>query len=249
MMNVKTREIRMFLLTLVTMVFLALPAMAAQETYVIKEGAIFRVKADGEAIELEEELGYCSTDNAMYSWLLVDPELSESMKGSESGIYFFNELDESLGFLPFEGAAYCNVSLSPGADMITINFGTDVSQELLLYTMDGFEKKMTFQAVGDLSWLDPCRFVFTMDDAKKGSRGDALDQQKGWLSVMMYDAAMEELFAISEATETEDYLLIGVNPEGEEVEVLKRWVKDVKDWGNDEKIKDATMSVPIPAAG
>ncbi len=249
-MNINERDIRVFLLASIMSVLLALPALAAQESYVLKEGSAFRVNADGKEIKLEEDQpAYWSTDSGMYSWIIVDPELSDAMKGSKSGIYFFNELEEPLGFLPFEGAAYCNVSLSPDGEMITISFGTDVSQELILYTMDGFEKKKSFQIIGETCWLDPYRLVFTMDDAAKGPRGDAMDQQEGWLSVMMYDVAMEELFSVMDATETEDYMLVGVNFEGEVIEVLKRSVKEAVDWKDEQKIEDVTISVPIPAAG
>lgn len=249
-MNTNRGDIRVFLLASIMSVLLALPALAAQESYVLKEGSAFRVNADGKEIKLEEDQpGYWSTDSGMYSWIIVDPELSDAMKGSKSGIYFFNETEEPLGFLPFEGAAYCSVSLSPDGEMITISFGTDASQELILFTMDGFEKKKSFQIIGEICWLDPYRFVFTMDDADKGSRGEAMDQQEGWLSVMMYDAAMEELFNIVDATETEDYMLVGVNFEGEEIEVLKRSVKEANDWKDGQKIEDTTISIPIPAAG
>ncbi|EFC91380.1 hypothetical protein Dpep_1354 [Dethiosulfovibrio peptidovorans DSM 11002] len=249
-MNANRRYLCVFLLASIMFVLLAFPALAAQESYVLKEGCAFRVKADGKEIKLEEDQpAYWSTDSGMYSWIIVDPELSDAMKGSKSGIYFFNELEEPLGFLPFEGAAYCNVSLSPDGEMITISFGTGVSQELILYSMDGFEKKKSFQIIGETCWLDPYRLVFTMDEAGKGARGNAMDQQEGWLSVMMYDAAMEELFSIVDATETEDYMLVGVNFEGEEIEVLKRSVKEANDWKDEQNIEDSTISIPIPAAG
>ena len=249
-MNANRRYLRVFLSTSIMLVLLSLPSLAAQESYVLKEGAAFRVNADGKEIELEEDQPeYCLTDSGMYSWIIVDPELSDVMKGSKSGIYFFNEFEEPLGFLPFEGAAYCNVSLSPDGEIIAIIFGTSVSHDLILYTMDGLKKKKSFLVIGDICWLDPYRFVFTLDDVGKGARGDAMDQQEGWLSVMMYDAMMEELFSVMDATKTEDYMLVGVNFEREQIEVLRRSVKEVNDWGDEHMIEDATLSVPIPAAG
>ena len=64
-----------------------------------------------------------------------------------------------------------------------------------------------FTALGPCAWLDPHRFVFTRDETGKGSRGKAVEQQEGWLSVALYDSALKELTVLREATETQDYII------------------------------------------
>ncbi len=228
----------------------AWPALAGRESYALKDGKVYQVDADGKRKLLEDaEPGQYGTDKGVYSWILVDPELSDAMKGSKSGIYFFDESEKPQGFLPFDGAAYCSVTFSPDAEKIVINFGTDSSQEIMLYTFKGFEKEGAFRAVGSVTWLDPVRFVFTRDDASKGSRAKTLDQQEGWLSVMIYDTAIKELISVMEATETKDYMLTAVDEEESKLKILERSVKDKKDWGDGNKIQDTEISAPIPAAG
>lgn len=225
-------------------------ALAGQETYILEDGMAYRVDADGNKTLLEEELpGQHATEKGIYSWILVDPELSDAMKGSKSGFYFFDEFETPLGFLPFEGAAYCDISFSPDGERFIVNFGTDVSQEIILYTFEALEKKASFKAIGPGVWIDFARIALTLDDAEKGKRGKALDQQEGWLSVALYDSLMEELFPVAEATETVDYMLIGINFESETLEILERSVEDVQDWNEEEKIQDTEISVPFPAAG
>ncbi|MBL3592324.1 MAG: hypothetical protein JMJ93_02300 [Synergistaceae bacterium] len=246
-MSIKRGLIGLFL-CLLALTLWGAPLFAVQE-YVLEKGQVYRVGPGGEKILLEdEEPGLSATNRGIYSWVLVDPELSEAMKGSTSGIYFFDEKEYPLGFLPFEGAAYCDVAFSPDGEMIAVNFGTDMTQDILLYQFDGFEKKATFRGLGSAAWIDAFRFVFTRDDASKGPRSDGLGQE-GWISVVIYDAAMGEEIVIKEATETEDYLLCGVNVDEETLEILGRSVKTEEDWKDEEKIEDVEIVVPIPAAG
>lgn len=246
---VKTRKI-LFGLLLCALMFSAGGAFAAEESYILKEGRVYRVDAGKETLLEDEEPGRSATDKGLYSWILVGPELREDMKDSKSGIYFFLGEDEKpVGFLPFEGAGFCNLEFSPDGEKFLVSRGTDVVQKLFLYVFDGFVKKASFLALGPCTWVDPHRFVFTRDDASKGARGKAVEQQEGWLSVALYDSAMEELFVLSEATETQDYMLIGVNHEEGVLEVLERSVKKAKDWDDEKKVEDKEMTVPIPAAG
>ncbi len=230
--------------------FIPSAVLAGQETYILDHDMVYRVDADGNRALLEEEQpGQYATEKGLYSWILVDPELSDAMEGSESGIYFFDESETSLGFLPFQGAAYCAIAFSPDGERFLVSFGTDVSQEIILYNLEGFEKKISFNGSGFAEWIDFARFAFTLDDATKGPRSKALDQQKGWLSVAVYDSLMEELFSVMEATETQDYMLIGANTESDMLEILERSVENARNWNEEEKIQEREISVPIPAAG
>ncbi len=225
-------------------------AFADQEAYVLEDEKIYRVYADGNRELLEEEFpGQCGTEQGLFFWVVVDPELSEAMEGSERGIYFFDEQENPRGFLPFEGASYCGVLFSPDGERFLLSCGTSVSQEISLYTFEDLQKKNSFQAVGFVEWIDFARFAFTQDDVAKGRRGDALDQQEGWLSVMVYDCFMEELFLVQEATETQDYMLIGIDVEQDALHILERSVENVEGWNDENAIEDRELSVPIPAAG
>jgi len=225
-------------------------AFADQETYVLEDEKIYRVYADGNRELLEEEFpGQCGTEQGLFFWVVVDPELSEAMEGSERGIYFFDEQENPRGFLPFEGASYCSVLFSPDGERFLLSCGTSVSQEISLYTFEDLQKKNSFQAVGFVEWIDFARFVFSLDDIAKGRRGDAMDQQEGWLSVVVYDTLMEELFPVAEATETKDYMYITMDVEEDEILILERSVERVEDWDDENAIEDREFSVPIPAAG
>ena len=225
-------------------------AFADEERYFLRDQRNYRVHPDETEDFLEEETPeFWATEKGIYSWIVVDPEFSDAMQGSESGIYFFDEQENPRGFLPLEGAAYCSVIFSPDGERFILSCGTDVSQDFLLYTLENLEQKSSFRGLASPVWVDFARFAFTQDDAAKGSRGKALDQQEGWLSVVFYDVLMEELLPLAEATETQDYMLIGVETEDETLRILERFVDDPENWDHEECIQDREMTVPIPAAG
>ena len=231
-------------------VFLASGAFAAEESYILKGGKVYRVEAGKETLLEDEEPGRTNTDKGLYSWIWVDPALSEKMRDSKVGIYFFLGEDEKpAGFLPLEDATCSDLEFSPDGEEFLLSWGTDAVQELSLYVFDGFVKKKSFLVVGPWTWIDSHRFVFTQDDTSKGSRGKAVEQLEGWLSVALYDSALEELSVIREATETQDFILTGVDHEKRVLEVQERSVKDKKDWDDAEKVEEKETTIPIPAAG
>ena len=63
----------------------------------------------------------------------------------------------------------------------------------------------------------------------------------------IHDSLMEELFFVMEATETQDYMLIGANTKSDMLEILKRSVENARNWNEEEKIQEREISVP--AAG
>lgn len=231
-------------------VFLAAGAFADAESYILKGGKVYRVEAGKETLLEDTEPGRSNTDKGLYSWILVDPELSGKMQGSKSGIYFFLGEDEKpAGFMPLEAAGLSGLLFSSDGEKFLLSWGADAVQELSLYAFEGFVKKVSFTALGPCTWIDPHRFVFTRDDTSKGSRGKAVEQQGGWLSAALYDSVMEELFVLVEATETQDCILTGVDHEKCVLEVLERSVKDKKDWDDAEKVEEKETTIPIPAAG
>ena len=60
---------------------------------------------------------------------------------------------------------------------------------------------------------------------------------------------MEALVVVEEATETQDYMLIGVNHEEGVLKILESSVKEKADWDDEEKVEEKEMSEPVPAAG
>ena len=52
---------------------------------------------------------------------------------------------------------------------------------------------------------------------------------------------------LKEATDTQNFILISVSDD--DVSILEKSVKSVKDWSDEDKIFDREISVPIPAAG
>ena len=54
-------------------------AFAAEERYVLKSGKVYRVNAGQETLLEDTEPGRSNTDKGLYSWILVDPDLSEGI--------------------------------------------------------------------------------------------------------------------------------------------------------------------------
>ncbi len=247
---VKMRK-RLFGLLVAVLLLSAVGAFAAEESYILKEGNVYQVKSGKETLLEGRHPERSNTDKGLYSWIWVDPALSEKMRDSKVGIYFFLGEDEKpAGFLPLEDATCSDLEFSPSGEKFLLRSdGPYAFQELSLYTFDGFVKKKSFLVVGPWTWIDSHRFVFTQDDTSKGSRGKAVEQLEGWLSVALYDSALEELSVIREATETQDFILIGVEHEEGVLEVQERSVKDKKDWDDEEKVEGKMTKIPIPAAG
>lgn len=246
---VKTGK-RLFELLVGVLLLSAVGAFAAEESYILKEGKVYRVEAGKETLLEGVHPMRSNTDKGLYSWIWVDPALSEKMRDSKVGIYFFLGEDEKpAGFMPLEAAAFSHLQFSPSGEKFLLSWGAYAVQELSLYTFDGFVKKKSFTVVGPWTWIDFHRFVFTQDDTSKGSRGKAVELQEGWLSVALYDSALEELTVLREATETQDFILSGVEHEEGVLKVQERSVKDKKDWDDEEKVEGKVTTIPIPAAG
>ena len=225
-------------------------AAFAAENYVIRDGKACRVTDGKETILEDDEAQFFNTDAGMWGWLLVDPELSEGMKGSKSGIYFFLN-EEPVTFLPMKEAAACMMEFSPSGEKLLISRGTEIKQDLGYYVIDiaakKFDKKKSFVSAGHSFWIDPHRFLFTSVDEKKGARDKAGDQL--WDSVALYDTVFEELNILKEATETKDYFITGFDHDAGTIDVSEGSVKDKKDWNNPDKINYKDITVETPAAG
>lgn len=157
----KTRK-RLFGLLVGVLLLSAVGAFAAEESYILKEGKVYRVEAGKETLLEGVHPMRSNTDKGLYSWIWVDPALSEKMRDSKVGIYFFLGEDEKpAGFMPLEAAAFSHLQFSPSGEKFLLSWGAYAVQELSLYTFDGFVKKKSFTVVGPWTWIDFHRFVFT----------------------------------------------------------------------------------------
>ena len=226
-------------------------AWAAEGDYLIKDGNVYRMD-EGKEKRLDEDVHSIITDKGVYSWILVDPNLSEAMKDSEAGIYFFKgEENSPAGFIPMDNAGLCQIEFSPSGEKLTVGCGSEAKQNLGVYVIaeagKELSKKASFQSAGHVWWVDPHRFVFNVIDESKGARNMAKDEW--WNSVALYDSVEGELIIIKKATETQDYFCNGFNEDKGTLDAIERSVKNKKDWDNEKKIKTTDLTLSIPAAG
>ena len=220
--------------------------------YIVRGDRVYRLQDGNEQLLVEEVIFRAETDAGAWAWVLIDPELSEEMKGSESGVYFFRgEKDEPASFLPMKNAGACSMEFSPSGKKLLICCGDEARQDLGYYVLDeagkSWVRKASFVSAGHAFWVDPHRFVFTAIDTKKGTRSKAGDDW--WCSPSLYDTLENELTVILKATSTKDYFIVGCDDEGGTLDINESSVKNPKDWGNENKIKYKELTVPIPAAG
>ncbi len=242
---------RRFFVALLMCLLFAGAALGA-ENYVIRDGKACRVTDGKETLLEDDEAQYAGTDVGMWGWLLVDPELSEGMKGSKSGIYFFLGEDEKpVAFLPIEEAGACMLEFSPSGEKLLISRGKEFKQDLGYYVIDiekkKFDRKASFVSAGHSFWVDPHRFLFNAVDESKGARdreGELL-----WDSVALYDSVENETFILKEATETTDYFITGYDHDTGVIDVSESIVKDKKDWNDSDKIEYKEITIETPAAG
>lgn len=230
-------------------------AMAAgfdAKKYVVDEGLLFMVDGDSrkqvDGAEVVEE----QTEAGRIYWLAADPDAGDDYekmyKGWKGGVYFFGDDGKFISFLETPDAPMSYVRFSPDGRRFVLDRGTYVVRDYILYTFDGLAPEKTFLGMGELKWIDSDRFAFAIIDEEKGPRAENADI-RGWLSVVVYDAAADLLTTAAEATETEDYTLYEVDAENEELTVTKYSVKDEKDWVDEDKRIIDEITIPIPAAG
>ncbi len=231
---------------------IAAAGCAGEGDYLIKGDQVYRAESGAQKLIADmEPQGRFNTDAGIWSWLLVDPELSDGMKGSESGVYFFRgEDDAPAGFLPVKNAAACMLEFSPSGEKLLICRGDEAKQDLGYYVLDEsgrFVEKASFVSAGHAFWIDPHRFLFTVIDAKKGLRSKTGDDW--WCSAALYDTVESELIVIKKATPLKNYIISGCDHEGGTMDITEGSVKIPRDWSKPDRIKYRELNVPIPAAG
>lgn len=237
-------------------------AFAAEGDYIIRGRQVYRVDSGKETLLEDEEVqsaGTDGTDDGLWAWILVDPELSEEMKGSEPGIYFFRGAEaKPAGFLPMKGAGTCALEISPSGEKLLISRGGEAKRELGYYLVDAenktFTQKRLFDSAGRFFWIDPHRFVFGSVDESNGTRmkdWEYRGNEAWWCSVAMYDTVEEtaSVFEKAAATETRNFVVTGIDEESGTMEIWEHFVKDAKDWADESKVENRDFRIEIPAAG
>lgn len=233
------------------MIFILSAAACAEVgDYILKDGKIYRVDGKKETLLEDDEPGRARTDAGLYSWILVDPELSEGMKNSKPGIYFFIGEDEKpLAFLPIEQAGACMIEFSPSGEKLLISRGVEFWQDLILYFVENgkFVKKKSFISAAHSFWIDPHRFIFTSIDKDKGPR--TKEEDDWWNSPALYDTVENDLVILKNATETKNYFITGYDYETGVIDITESSVKNKNDWSDPDKIEYKEITVETPAAG
>ncbi|MBO4369346.1 MAG: hypothetical protein J5803_04530 [Desulfovibrio sp.] len=242
---------RSFFGALLLCIVSACGAWAAEGDYLLKDGKVYRVDSGKEVLVPNGDFQTINTDKELWSWVLVDPELAEGMKGSESGIYFFKGMEtKPAGFLPMKNVRTCQLEFSPSGEKLVVGCGDEAKQTLGLYFLEEggtpFVKKAEYVAAGHVWWVDPHRFILTVRDESKGPRSNNDDW---WCSAALYDSVENELIILKEATETKNYFVNGYDADAGTLDVVEGSVADKKDWNDKKKIKFKEITLPIPAAG
>ena len=223
----------------------------------IRDGSVF--KGDAEIAcevykmsEMSSEVLPDGFDNGIAYWAVMGPGASDAVTEADRGVWFFGHEGEFATFIPLESEhEYVDIAWSPAGDRLGLVPGSGIRPDLFftLYTLPGPEKKAEFPGLrGELWWLeDGMRFAFTrIDDVRDEGSFDNLGYGLK-LSAVLYDSALEEETVLKEATDTQSFLFRAIGDE--DIEIAEEYVESPNDWGDDEKIKEREIKVPVPAAG
>jgi hypothetical protein len=199
-----------------------------------KNPKVYRVRPGGKRVEIKmpEEGSPAVTarlgKTGGITWLCVD-DRHEGMEDSRRGVYFFDENDKPICFLPCEASPYAVV------------FAPDMKHTLLLsqleywsinstadlYVFVEAEKKTSFGFLGgSIQWIDSNRFVFTMlehdgDDFKRRELHPDLSEASDiWTSIAVMDTD-GKLSRLMAATDTADYSLEEADLKGKKLHIKK----------------------------
>ena len=242
-----------FFAVLVSFCFAAFVAAAEEEKYVLEKETVYRVKSDGKRQKIEDAsiMAFGSEGGAKGGifWFAVDPEANESMEGSKGGIYFFDDKDKFLWFLPYDDAAQVsNILFSPDGKQMVLNAGTWIIRDYVLHNFKETKEKASFTGTSEPTWLDANRFAFTMVESDVEPRPSESDFD-GWTSVVVYDTVAKEIVPVMKATETKNYELTEVDWDKDELHITETSVKNKADWADTEKRENKELTVPFPPAG
>jgi hypothetical protein len=218
---------------------------AAEEKYILEKKVVYRVNAEGKRQKIDD-ISIMTGAKGAILWFAVDKYINEAMEGSQSGIYFFEDKEKPLFFLPYEGAGtVADILFSPDGKQIVLDDGTWIVRQFILYDFKKTEKKASLRGMSRLMWLDSSRLAFTFDEPDAEQRTSTTDFD-AWTSVVVYDTIAEKIIPVIKATETKNYRLDGADLDKGELRLTETSVNNKKDWADPEKheVKEITVKMP-----
>jgi len=217
---------------------------SAEEKYILENRVIYRVKADGQRRKIDSFNVRASADGTIL-WFSVYDDMQEATCGSESGVYFFDDKEQPLFYLPWVGAGVvADIYFSPDNKQMVLDGGTWVIREFILYDFNKTEVKAEFRGLDSLIWLDSHRFAFTLPEPNEPRRPTPYDPDD-WRSVVVYDTATKTIIPVIKAIETRDYTLVDADLSKGTLQIIERSVKNIEDWAESEyQEKEITLKAP-----
>lgn len=227
---------------LLLVILILVPAAAwAGPVYALRDG---RVYADGARLDWEVR---ASPGGRLRHWTVW------SRPGEDEGenvVVFFNNEGRSAGELVFEGQ-FRDLIWNPDGSRLALAYGSGVRPDIF-YTVYGADLKPESEELSGLAdnfqWLDPARLVYVRTD---GIRENGAFPGLGYgleLSVVLYDCAARRETPLRTATDTANFYLASVAPDGRMATLVEESVAAPADWGVEDKIKTRELEVPVPAA-
>jgi dipeptidyl aminopeptidase/acylaminoacyl peptidase len=211
---------------------------------------------DGSAWRGEEELG-CEIyeipegiANGIVHWAAVGTGTSETVTQEETGVWFFDGKGGVAAFIQLESEnEYQGIAWSPAGDRLILVRGSGVRPDMFfdLYG-PGMKKQAEFPGLSDgIQWLDDARFVFTRIDEDIREGGSFLNLGYGLrLSTVLYDSVPSKTIVLKEATDTQNFSFAEISNDGKNIVISEEYVKSPEDWGDEEKIQQREVTVPVP---
>ena len=219
---------------------------AADEEFFLENKVVYRKRANEKPEKIEEaNVNITALDNKTILWFVANPEVMEC---SRMGIYFFDDEEIPLFFLPHDFAFWVNdvVIFSPDGKQMVVGYGTTVVWSYDLYDFKKIEKKASFDGMTRPRWLDSHRFALTMVEPDAEPPRDNGSEFNGWTSVVVYDTETGKITPVMKATETQDYMLVGADLGKGELRISETSVRTKDDWPDYKKYQKKEITVKAP---
>ncbi|MDR0882923.1 MAG: hypothetical protein LBP55_10390 [Candidatus Adiutrix sp.] len=211
-----------------------------------------RVRKDGKELDCEIYEMPRGIDNGIKTWAVIGTETSDTITQREAGVWFFGGEGDFMTFIALESEnEYQDIVWSPAGDRLVLVRGSGVRPDMFFDVYgEGMEKQAEFSGMrGEIQWIDSGRIGFTRIDDVRDSGDGVYSPSLLRLSAVLYDSAINEATVLKESTDTQNYRFNGISKDGESIVISEYYVKNPKDWADEEKVKDRKITVPMPAAG
>lgn len=216
----------------------------------LKDGKLFKGEAP---VESEVNAVPEGSGGPVRFWSAVDAEGSDILEESETGVWFFAEDGSFMNFLPLDSAGECqDIIFSPDESFFLMMAGSEARPDVtfILYGTETMEEIIEIPgARGSIEWIDPYRFAMTRTDGSRDVGSEVFSMAALRLSVVVYDAAVDEMTVVKEGTATKSFWYERLAEDGASLVIREDSVKSEKDWEKEGKIKTREIKAEIPAAG